>query len=196
MRKKESARAFPERMKMKTQSVVWLALFVFAATLSSAQAALAPEESNEFNRQPAPSFSVRDVKGNPFSLEKCDAPVLLLNFFASWCPPCRTEIGELSRLHKQYAGRGLAVVGLAVDPVMTPDTVGDVGPLVEKLGIPYPVALATPQIAKAYHFKGIPTTMVIGKDRKIIRTFYGYHDGRIFEALVKSLLPPPAPKPK
>jgi len=74
--------------------------------------------------------------------------------------------------------------------LVTPETVGEVKPLAERLSIPFPVAIAEEKIAKDYHFKGFPTTVVIDRDGKIAKTFYGYHDGKVFEAAVQKLLRP------
>ncbi len=163
-------------------------LLLFGVLPVAVHAALIPGESNELNGQPAPAFSARPVNGGAIALKDHQGQIVLLNFFASWCPPCRAEIGQLSRLQKQYGAKGLRVIGLAVDALWTPETVGDVKPLTEKLAIPYPVALATESITNDYHFKGIPTTIVIGGDGHIAKTLYGYHDGKSLEALVQPLL--------
>jgi peroxiredoxin len=175
---------------VKTRFLVALVCVLLIALRSSTQAALPPTESDEFNGQEAPAFSVTPVKGDAVSLKDLKGHPVLLNFFASWCPPCREEISSLIQLYKQYSKDGVAIVGIAVDSVLTPESVGDVKPFAEKLAIPYPVAIATDQIAKDYHFKGIPTTVVIDRDGKIAKTFYGYHDGKVIEAAVQKLLPP------
>jgi peroxiredoxin len=173
-----------------TRGWVGLPALVIAVNAPATWAALSPAESDEFNGQEAPAFSLRPVKGDTVSLKDFKGRLLLVNFFASWCPPCRAEIRELSQLHKQYAKQGLSIIGIAVDFVLTPETVGDVAPLVEKLAIPYPVVIASEKTASDFHFKGIPTTILIDKDGKIAKTFYGYHDGKTIEAAVKKLLPP------
>jgi len=173
------------------QALVWALLI---ALRSPSHAALRPAESDEFNGQEAPDFFVTPVKGDAVSLKDFRGHPVLLNFFASWCPPCREEISSLSHLYKQYSKEGVAVIGIAVDSLLTPETVGDVKPLAEKLAIPHPVAIATEKIGKDYHFKGIPTTVVIDRDGKIAKTFYGYHDGKVIEAAVQKLLPPAEPK--
>jgi cytochrome c biogenesis protein CcmG/thiol:disulfide interchange protein DsbE len=175
-------------MRMQPQLQILLAMVVAMAIQLPIQAALSPAESDEFNGQEAPAFSVTTVKGNAVSLKDFEGHPVLVNFFASWCPPCRSEIGQLTHLYKQRSKQGVAVIGFAVDSVETPDTVGDVKPLAEKLAIPYPVAIATEKITKDYHNQGIPTTILIDKDGKIAKTFYGYHDQKAFDELLQRLL--------
>jgi len=175
---------------VKTRFFLALVCPLLIALASQIEAALSPAESDEFNGQEAPAFSVTPVKGDAVSLKDFRGHPILLNFFAIWCPPCREEISNLSHLYKQYSKEGVAVVGIAVDSLVTPETVGEVKPLAEKLSIPYPVAIAEEKMAKDYHFKGFPTTVVIDGHGKIAKTFYGYHDGKVIEAAVQKLLPP------
>ncbi|HNX36073.1 MAG TPA: TlpA disulfide reductase family protein [Kiritimatiellia bacterium] len=168
-----------------------LAATFFSFLAGAAWAALPPSESDDFNGQEAPAFSVKPVKGEEVALKDWKGHPVLVSFFASWCPPCRSEIKELLALNKDYGKDGLRVIGIAMDPLLTPDTVGDVKPLAEKLAITYPVALATKKINDDYHFKGIPTTVLVGPDGKIAKTFYGLHDAKTIGAELKKLLPPP-----
>jgi len=168
---------------VKPRLFLALVCALLVALRSPSHAALRPAESNEFNGQEAPAFSVTPVKGDAVSLKDFKGHPVLLNFFASWCPPCREEISSLTHL-----------VGIAVDSLLTPESVGDVKPLAEKLAIPYPVAIATDKIAKDYYFKGIPTIAVIDKDGRIAKMFYGYHDDKVIEAAVQKLLLPAGSK--
>src|SRR5881396_521863 len=101
----------PRRMQ-----IVLTALLVITLQAST-WAALSPAESDEFNGQEAPAFSFRPIKGDTVSLKDFKGRLLLVNFFASWCPPCRGEIRELTQLHKQYAKQGLGIIGIAMDYV-------------------------------------------------------------------------------
>ena len=172
------------------QTIIHLWKIVAVSTLLTAntQAALSPEESDEYNGQEAKAFEIKTVQGHNFALKENHGHVIIVNFFASWCPPCRSEIGQLTQLHNQYSKQGLLILGFAVDPILTLDTVKDVKPMVENLGIPYSISLATKQIADDYKFKGIPTNILIDKDGKIAKTFYGYQDAKKLEVMIKKLL--------
>jgi peroxiredoxin len=175
---------------VKPRFFLALVCLFLIALQSLVQAALRPAESDEFNGQEAPAFSVTSVKGDAVSLKDFKGRARALELLCQLVsPPCREEkISSLINLHEQYSKDGIAILGIAVDSLLTPESVGDVKPLAEKLAIPYPVAIATEQIAKDYHFKDIPTTVVIDKDGKIAKTFYGYHDDKVIEAAVQELL--------
>lgn len=158
-----------------------------------AHAALPPSVSDEFNGRDAPAFSLSTIDGSQVTLASLKGRPLLMSFFASWCPPCRKEIGQLTALHQKYAARGLAIVGAAVDSKLLSNTPAeqeksDVAAIVQRLSIPYPVGIASQKLAEDFHFKGIPTTIVVGADGKIVKTFYGYHDGAKIEAIVQQIL--------
>ncbi len=178
---------------MKKPFVV-LSLLIVAFGL--ARGALTPAESDEFNGKPAPAFSLPAIQGGSVSLKDFAGHPMLLNFFASWCPPCRAEIGDLIKLHKQYKERGLIIVGFATDSKLgssTEEEAKDVPALVGRLKVEYPVALASDQIVQEYKFKGIPTTVVIDANGKIVHTFYGYHNGQKIEEWVQRILPKSTP---
>ncbi len=109
---------------MKTHS---RKLTIFCAALAAASlpvwGALSPEESKEFDKQQAADFSVKAAKdGAPIELKNYAGKPVVIEFFASWCPPCRTQLTELSKLHAKYAEKGLTIIAVSVDPIETPDT--------------------------------------------------------------------------
>lgn len=176
-------------MKTHTHALV-AALLLFGAS-SLCRAAIPPEDSNEFNGQPITEFVLRGSEGSTLDLKKFRGQPLLITFFASWCPPCRAELLQLTKLHEKYAERGLAPFALAVDPFVTPETAKDVRPLVVKLNLPYPVGLATKEIADDFHYKGFPATVLVDRQGKIAGIFFGYHDEDKLAPTIERLLQVP-----
>lgn len=135
-----------------------VSVMLLAAAVAAGRCAPAREQKET---APAPDFSVKNLQGQTVSLADYRGKVLALNFWATWCPPCREEIPEFIETYKSLKDAGLEILGLSVDSL----------PL-EKLrewtgeaGINYPVAVATPQVVEAYRpGKFIPATILI--DRK------------------------------
>ena len=150
--------------------------------------ALRPQESQEFDGQRATPFGLKASNGAAVNLMDFHGRPVMIEFFATWCPPCREELTQLAKLHDKYADKGLGILALAVDPFETPETAKDIGPLAIKMKLPFPVAAATGELARYYHYKGFPTTIIVDGEGKILRTFYGYHPMEKFEPLVQSLL--------
>jgi cytochrome c biogenesis protein CcmG/thiol:disulfide interchange protein DsbE len=110
---------------------------------------------------PAPDFSVRDLQGRLLTLADYKGKVLILNFWATWCPPCRVEIPDFIETYKNLKDQGLEVLGLSVDNL----PVERLREWIDKAGVNYPVALASPEIIEAYEPGDyIPVTIVV--DRK------------------------------
>lgn len=111
--------------------------------------------------RPAPDFSLPDMDGKIHKLSDYPGKVVLLNFWATWCPPCRREVPDFIEAYKELQGEGLEIIGISVDEMTAPELQG----WVTKMGINYPVALATPKVVTDYEPGDyIPATIVI--DRK------------------------------
>ena len=119
----------------------------------------------------APEFSLKTLTGEEFSLAKNKGKTLLIDFWATWCAPCRESIPHLVHLHKSYRGQGFEVVGLSMDKG-DPKTVEQ---FVRSLDIPYPIAIAPDEIARAYGVNGLPTTILIDKEGKIREKIVGFN---------------------
>jgi len=99
--------------------------------------------------------------------------VLLVTFFATWCPPCLEEIPALIDLQDKYSGSGFSVVGLSMDE----EGPGVVKSLIDKTGINYPVLMADRQVARNFGgISGIPTTFLVNRSGMIIMRYIGYTD--------------------
>jgi peroxiredoxin len=112
----------------------------------------------------APDFRVTDLKGKTISLSDYKGKVLFLNFWATWCPPCRAEIPDFIAASKELGPKGLEIIGVSVDQMST----AKLREWVSNVGISYPVALADSRIVEDYHpGEYIPTTIVIDKKGRI-----------------------------
>ncbi len=131
----------------------------------------------------APAFTLTDLSGKPVSLADFRGKVVILDFWATWCPPCKKEIPDFVELQKQYGSKGLQVVGIALDQ---PDKVMA---FTQQNGINYPVLLGNEAITGTYGgIDGIPTTFIIDKKGKIINRFEGFRPRDVFETEIKKLL--------
>jgi cytochrome c biogenesis protein CcmG/thiol:disulfide interchange protein DsbE len=143
---------------MKLAHAAAVATIILAA---AAGAAACAQTKPEAEAVPAPDFSIKDLQGNPLSLAAYKGKVLVINFWATWCPPCRREIPDLIAAYKELKGEGLEIIGVSVDEMTEPVLLD----WTRKMGINYPVALATPEIIASYEpVDYIPTTIIV--DRK------------------------------
>ena len=137
----------------------------------------------------APDFALRDLSGRTVRLSDHRGKVVLVNFWATWCVPCRVELPHLERLYKQYAGQGLVVLGVSIDG---PESVAEVDPQARRYGLTFPVLLdqETRVVAQYNPKKTAPFTVIVGRDGAVARRREGYHAGdeRLVEADIKTLL--------
>lgn len=127
----------------------------------------------------------KDLSGQSSSLEHWRGRVLVVNFWASWCPPCREEIPGLARISGQFAANGLQVVGIAVD------SVEKARESATELGINYPVLIAGLEVIDLTRHLGnraggLPFTVILDRQGKLVRT----HLGLISEAELAQIVAP------
>lgn len=134
----------------------------------------------------APAFDLYDLENNRVSLRSLKGKVVLLDFWATWCYPCRMEIPHFIDLYEKYYQSGLEVVGIALDR----GGAKDVRPFAEKEGIIYRVLIGDTLVTKAYGgISAIPTTFVIDKKGVVYSKYVGVpKDMNVFENDVKKLL--------
>jgi thiol-disulfide isomerase/thioredoxin len=116
---------------------------------------------------PAPNFNLSDLQGRAVQLTDFKGKVVLLDFWATWCAPCRSEMPMLQALHNQFRDRGFEVVGISVDEV-DPEQV--VPAYVKKAGFNYTQLLSDEKVQESYGpIRGIPTFLLIDREGKIRR---------------------------
>jgi len=135
--------------------------------------------------RPAPSFSLKDLTGNMVSLSDFKGKVVILDFWATWCPPCALEIPHFVTLQEQYWAMGFTVLGVAVSS----GDAGMVNSFARKYRINYPILMADGQVQKAFGgIRSIPTTFIIDAEGNMRYRYIGYRDKAVFEAAILPLL--------
>ncbi len=119
--------------------------------------------------QRAPIFDLRDDRGRPVSLQQYHGSLVVMNLWASWCPPCRAEMPDLQRLAEAEEGRGIAVVG--VNEGESPQRARA---FAASLGIRFPIWIdGAQQYGRTYNALGLPTTVILDRQGVVIRAFDG-----------------------
>jgi peroxiredoxin len=133
----------------------------------------------------APAFELTSTDGKNITLADYKGKVVIVDFWDTWCPPCRMEIPHFIELYSQYRGKGFEMLGV----VLGREGKNAVLDFIKKNKINYTNAYSTEQFLNAYGpIDGIPTTFVIDKNGQIYQTYVGYRDKSVFEADIKSLL--------
>jgi cytochrome c biogenesis protein CcmG/thiol:disulfide interchange protein DsbE len=158
----------------------FLALMLFAATPSCSSGTPREDDPNK-----APNFVLMTADGRTIELEELKGRVVVLNFWATWCGPCRAEIPGMLEVYEKYRGDGLEIVGISLDRggwnVVTP--------FVERMGVDYPVVLGGGAIVQKYGgFQAIPTTFIVNKQGNVVNGHTGYLSKDDLEVMVKNLL--------
>lgn len=135
--------------------------------------------------QNAPPWRLKNLDGRFVQLSDFRGKVVLLNFWATWCPPCRAEIPDLVALQEKYGAQGLVVVGVSLDTTGA----AKVKAFAQKMKINYPMLMGNDETVAAYgNFQSIPTTFFIDRAGRVAGTHEGGADQATLEAAVKPLL--------
>ncbi len=135
------------------------------ASLNGCAAASGDGAAVEVGR-PAPAYAATALDGGPSSLEALRGQVVLLNVWATWCIPCRTEMPALEALHQKYRTAGLKVIGVSIDAAADAERVKG---FARDLGVTYPLWLdGEDRVSGVFFAVGVPTTYLIGKDGTLL----------------------------
>jgi thiol-disulfide isomerase/thioredoxin len=133
----------------------------------------------------APDFTLPTVDGKQLKLSDYKGKVVIVDFWATWCPPCRKGIPDLIELKKKYGAKGFEVIGISLDT----ETKNQVPGFVKNNGMNYPVVYGNQNVTQLYGgIEAIPTTFVIDKQGKIVATYQGLVPAATFENHLKKLL--------
>ena len=141
------------------------------------------------DRHPAPEFALKDANGKTVRLEDYRGKVVLLDFFATWCGPCKIEIPWFMEMERRNKDRGFAVLGVSMD-----DEGWDiVKPFLADLGVNYRVVIGNDATAQLYGgVDALPTTFLIDRNGKIASVHVGLASRKDFEDGIEQLLQAPA----
>jgi peroxiredoxin len=136
--------------------------------------------------KPAPDFELADVDGKTVRLADLRGKAVLLNFWATWCPPCKIEIPWFVDLQKQYGPQGLQIVGVAMDDGNSRNAVAK---FAKEMGVNYTVLLGNDKVGDAYGgVEALPTTFYIGRDGKIVSRVFGLVSHKEVEGNIQAAL--------
>jgi thiol-disulfide isomerase/thioredoxin len=170
-----------------------LGAVLLLGALAAAGLALLPLESRSQQQQPtiefvrdpdpAPAIKATDLDGHELTLDKYKGKVVLLNFWATWCGPCRAEIADLIKLQNAYKDQ-MQIIGMAVDV----DDENDLRAVVKDEGINYPVAVASGQARWDYGgISALPTVFIINQEGKVVQKHVGLFNPVLYEVEVRAL---------
>jgi len=170
-------------MTRKSVGLAWIAgaaailMIGLAGKLQAGPNATAP-------LSPAPEWELKDLNGKPVKLSDFKGKVVILDFWATWCPPCRMEIPGFIELQQKYAEKGLVVIGVSLDD--EPDVVKT---FMKRQGVNYSVVLANSKVTDDYGgIEGIPSTFIIDRTGAIVSKHVGFVPKERFEAEIAPLL--------
>jgi thiol-disulfide isomerase/thioredoxin len=175
--------------RLRLPLTVGLCLAFGALSLAACAAgARTPQGGNviRFVRNPdaAPEFKLDALDGKPLSLAAARGKVVLLNFWATWCGPCRAEIPDLIALQQKYKDQ-LQIIGLTVDD----DDAATIKQVVAEEHINYPVAMASPEVRLQYGgIAALPTSFMVDAQGRVVQKHEGLRDPALYETEIRALL--------
>jgi peroxiredoxin len=142
------------------------------------------------DRHPAADFTLKDAAGKTVQLSDYKGKVVLLDFFATWCGPCKIEIPWFIEMERKYKDRGFSVLGVSMDD----EGWEVVKPFLQELSVNYRVIIGNDFTAQAYGgVEALPTTFLIDREGRIAATHVGLAGRKEFEDGIENLLQAPAP---
>lgn len=144
-----------------------------------------PDEMRDIRGQLAPAFKLKTLDGKNVSLADYRGKAVLVNFWATWCAPCKLEMPWLIALHTKYAGQGFEILGISEDDPGS----REIEPFARKIGVNYPVLQSDEKVADKYHTDLLPMSYFVGRDGKVVEQIAGLPDSKDeIEAAIRQAL--------
>ncbi len=154
-----------------------------------------PQFFNPLQGKPAPNFTLDDLTGKKVSLADYKGKALLINFWATWCAPCKIETPWMVELRNQYAPQGFEILAVSMDdldrddPARLSDEKKDIARFVQQMKMPYPVLIGGDSISKPYGgLDDLPTSFFVDRNGTVIDTQLGLTSKDDIEAKIKKSL--------
>lgn len=165
------------------ETVLWVLLLAFIGSRMWPQVAAAFGVKSVSTQ--APEFELTTLDGQQISLASLRGKVVLVNFWATWCPPCRIEMPGFQRVYEAKHGKGFTIVGISTDAIGA----GAVATFVRERGITYPIAMATVPVVQGFGgARTLPTSFLIDRDGRIRNEVKGIFTSVALEQAVDRLL--------
>jgi peroxiredoxin len=166
-------------------AVVATAMLFFGFHMARRSSASTSTSLSLAKSEPAPDFTLQSLDGKSVRLSDLRGKAVLLNFWATWCSPCKIEMPWFIELQKQYGSQGLQVVGIAMDD----SGKEDIAKFANDMGVNYPVLLGKEAVGEAYGgVPALPETFFIGRDGKIVDKIIGLKGKAEIEDAIKKAL--------
>ena len=130
----------------------------------------------------APDFTLQSVDGEPFRLSETNGKIRLIDFWATWCAPCREEVPMLNDLQADYGDQGLLILAI------TDEEAGVVQEFVREYGVEYLNLIGTEEISEAYGVLGLPAAYLLDAEGRLVKTFLGPKPRRVLVEQIEALL--------
>ncbi|UCH11344.1 MAG: TlpA family protein disulfide reductase [Fidelibacterota bacterium] len=178
------------RKPVLTLVIALLAITAVVVNSTRSDAAHQTPAKQETSAKPlAPDFTLRDLDGERVALKSLRGKLVLVNFWATWCPPCRREIPDLNRIHSAYEEQGVVVLGISWDEASSEQ----IKNFVRNYKVVYPVLHGTQselsEIGRAYQWEGyLPTTYLVDREGRIQDKHIGGGNERLFLRMIEPYL--------
>ncbi len=162
-----------------------IAAMLFAGTRSVRKNRAAGSPSGQLIGQIAPDFELPSLDGTNLKLSDLRGKAVLLNFWATYCGPCKIEMPWFVELQKQYGPQGFQIVGVAMDDASTEE----IAKFVKEMGVNYPILLGKESVGESYGGVGVlPTTFFLDRDGRLMAREFGLQSRSVFVDHIKKAM--------